>query len=612
VKRTAVALSTLLAAGAIVAPAVAASPAAAPSMVRITGNVLPSLSRLASQPADPQQRMTVGVALAHPHPATEAALVNRLYTPGNPDFGHYLTAAQAAHRFGVPAARTNDIVTRLRAAGLRVRTPDAFGDYISARGPVSAIDRAFHLTIHRFTATKAGLGTVHFLANAAAPLVPAADHVTTVVGLNTLQRFSTAQDTCFSSTCTGLTTPEDLWQVYDQPARYTGQGVKLGIIGEGDPSHLQQYLHAHEKAYHLPFTKLHVDCVQGSCGTDTSGNGEWEIDTQASAGMAPGNAGLTLYFAKSILDGDLNNSFVKWAHSANGPKLASASLGECESSPANGVFNMPPLSSINGNTSSGPAAVLAFGNGEQAAIDPVLRSAVLQGKTLFASTGDTGSSCPLFYLPEIGAGNGLVNQGNPEQNYPAVSVSAVAVGGTVLYTSDNGSSAGASYKPANSPTSRALETAWSFGGGGASLWTPEPAWQKNVAAINQPCVLPNSGSPGVTCRGVPDVSAQSGDVLTNGYSIYGKGGFSSGGGTSLSSPLWLGMWARVQSAADHNLGFAAPQIYRAGSNAKTYARDFFDITIGANGLHAASTGWDYTTGWGVPKVSGLIADLTKH
>jgi pseudomonalisin len=144
------------------------------------------------------------------------------------------------------------------------------------------------------------------------------------------------------------------------------------------------------------------------------------------------------------------------------------------------------------------------------------------------------------------------------------------------------------------------------------LWTPEPAWQKNVAAINQPCVLPNSGSPGVTCRGVPDVSAQSGDVLTNGYSIYGKGGFSSGGGTSLSSPLWLGMWARVQSAADHNLGFAAPQIYRAGSNAKTYARDFFDITIGANGLHAASTGWDYTTGWGVPKVSGLIADLTKH
>ena len=276
------------------------------------------------------------------------------------------------------------------------------------------------------------------------------------------------------------------------------------------------------------------------------------------------------------------------------------------------MFNSPPLSDINGNTSGNTGAVLAFGNGEQAAIDPVLRSAVMQGKTLFASTGDTGSSCPLVYLPEIGAGNGVLNQGNPEQNYPAVSVSAVAVGGTVLYTSDNGSSSGTSYKPANSPTSRVLEQAWSFGGGGASLWTPEPAWQKNVPAIDQPCVVPNSGSPGVTCRGLPDVSAQSGDVLTNGYSIYGKDGFGFGGGTSLSSPLWLGMWARVQSAADHNLGFASPLLYRAGESAKTYGHDFFDITIGTNGLHDATTGWDYTTGWGVPKVSGLIADVAKR
>jgi subtilase family serine protease len=612
VNRFAIAASTALAAGVLVAPAVAASPAAAPSMVRVAGNVLPSLDRLASRQADPQQRMTVGVALAHPHPAAEAALINRLYTPGNPDFGHYLTAAQAARRFGVPAARTNNIVARLRAAGLHVRTPDAFGDYVSARGTVTAIERAFHLTIRRFTASAAGLGTVHFLANTTAPLVPAADHITTVVGLNTLQRFSTAQDTCLNGTCTGLTTPQDLWQVYDQPSRHTGHGVRMAIIGEGNASHLQQYLKQQETTYRLPQTKLNVVCVQGSCGKDTSGDGEWEIDTQASAGMAPGNAGLTLYFAKSILDGDLNNSFVRWAHAANGPKLASASLGECEASPANGVFNTPPLSDVNGNTSGGTGSVLAFGNGEQAAIDPVLRSAVLQGKTLFASTGDTGSSCPLFYLPAIGAGNGLVNQGNPEQNYPAVSVSTVAVGGTVLYTSDNGSGAGASYKPANSATSRVLETAWSFGGGGASLWTPEPAWQRSVSAIDQPCVVPTSGSPGATCRGVPDVSAQSGDVLTNGYSIYGSGGFSSGGGTSLSSPLWMGMWARVQGAAGRNLGFAAPLIYRSAGNAKSYARDFFDITIGSNGLHPATSGWDYTTGWGVPKVAGLIADVAKR
>ena len=611
-KRSAALAATLVSA-VLAAPAVAATTTSSSQtgMVRIAGNLLPSLNRLTSTPAASNAPMTVGVALAHPHTAAELALVHRMYTPGNPDFGHYLTAQQVAQRFGVPAARTRDIVTRLRAAGLHVATPDAFGDYISATGTIAAVQRAFHLTIRNFTLDRPGKSPLHFLANTVAPLVPAADHVVTVVGLNTLQRYQRAQDICSSGTCTGNTTPQDLWQVYDEPSNQTGRGVKMAIIGEGNPSHLQKYLDAQRNKYRLPAKKLNVVCTQGTCGNDTSGDGEWEIDTQASLGMAP-DANLSLYFAKSILDGDLNNSFLKWAHAANGPKLASASLGECEASPVNGVFTAPPLGSIDGNTASGTTSVLAFGNGEQAAIDPVLRSAVLQGKTLFASTGDTGSSCPLVYLPVVGAGNGVVNQGNPEQNYPAVSVSAVAVGGTVLYTTDNGSGAGSSYKQSNSDTSRALETAWSFGGGGASLWTPEPSWQKSVSAINQPCVVPSSGSPGATCRGVPDVAAQSGDILTNGYSIYGSSGWSSGGGTSLSSPLWLGMWARVQGAAGHNLGFAAPLIYRLAGNASSYGRDFYDITLGANGLHVATSGWDYTTGWGTPKVAGLIADATRR
>ena len=608
-KRAVVVSTTALAAAGLALSATVATASTPPAMERIAGNILPSLSKLAATPAAPTQQMSIGVALEHPNTAGELGLVNRLYTPGSPDFGHYLTADDVATRFGVPKARTNDVVRRLHAAGLHVQTPDAFGDYVSATGTVAAVERAFHVTIKQF-ATKGPKGTtLRFLANTTAPLVPVADHVTTVVGLNTLQRYSTAQDFCLQGTCTGNTTPQDLWDVYKQPARYTGKGVTMAVIGEGNPSHLQGWLTTQQSRYGLPHTKLTVKCVQGSCGTDTGGDGEWQIDTQASSGMAPGNAGVTLYFAKTILDGDLNNSFVAWAHDARGPKLASASLGECEESPANGVFT-GPLGSLDGNTASGPAAVVAFGNGEQAAIDPVLRSAVLQGKTLFASTGDTGSSCPLLYLPEIGAGNGILNQGLPEQNYPAVSVSAVAVGGTVLYTNDIGTGAGASYRSSNGRhTSRAAETAWTFGGGGASLWTPAPTWQHGVSAIDQPCLT----NPTATCRAVPDVAAQSGDVLTNGYSIYGGGGWGSGGGTSLSSPLWMGMWARVQSAAGHNLGFAAPLLYRMGKNPATYARDFYDVTLGGNGIHVAANGWDYTTGWGTPDVAGLIADIThKH
>lgn len=610
-KRAALTVGTAATAAALVASAfaVSATPAASP-LVRIDGNVLPSLALVHSVAAPADAPMTVGVALAHPNTAAEEALVTRMYTPGNPDFGHYLTAAQVASRFGVPHARTADIVSRLRAAGLNVQTPDAFGDYVSAEGTVAQVERAFGVTERLYTVSTGHGHTLSFLANTEGPAVPAADHVTTVVGLNTLQRFHTAQDTCTQGICTGLTTPQDLWDVYKEPAKYAGQGVAMAIIGEGNPSHLQTWLGRQEDKYGLPHTKITVKCVQRSCGNDYSGDGEWQIDTQASAGMAPHNAGLTLYFAKSILDPDLNNSFVAWAHDAKGPKLASASLGECESSPLNDIFT-GPLGPFNGNTMGNPYSVVAFGNGEQAAVDPVLRSAVLQGKTLFASTGDTGSSCPLVYLPLVGAGNGVVNQGLPEQNYPAVSVSAVAVGGTVLYTTDNGSGAGDSYKAPNTHTSRAYETAWSFGGGGASLWTAAPSWQRSVAAINQPCLIANGGdAPGTICRGVPDVAAQSGDVLTNGYSVYGGSGFTSGGGTSLSSPLWMGMWARVVGAAGHKaLGFAAPWLYRMGSNPTTYARDFYDVTLGGNGIHAATTGWDYTTGWGAPNVAGLIADI---
>ncbi len=78
-----------------------------------------------------------------------------------------------------------------------------------------------------------------------------------------------------------------------------------------------------------------------------------------------------------------------------------------------------------------------YGTGAPNALEPVadqtLRQGVLEGRTLFAATGDTGSSCPVLVLgPELGAGNGVANQGVPIVNYPAASPYVVAVGGTVL------------------------------------------------------------------------------------------------------------------------------------------------------------------------------------
>jgi subtilase family serine protease len=130
--------------------------------------------------------------------------------------------------------------------------------------------------------------------------------------------------------------------------------------------------------------------------------------------------------------------------------------------------------------------------------------------------------------------------------------------------------------------------------------------------LSLPCVaspdgqLTNLGRP---CRGIPDVAAQSGDVLTNGYAIVSAGQDNQGGGTSLSSPLWAGMWARVnQSAGGSGYGFANETLYRLGKNATLRARDFFDVTVGANGIYAALPGWDYVSGFGTPDLAKIIAD----
>ncbi|WP_189799687.1 Ig-like domain-containing protein, partial [Sulfuricella sp. T08] len=67
------------------------------------------------------------------------------------------------------------------------------------------------------------------------------------------------------------------------------------------------------------------------------------------------------------------------------------------------------------------------------------------------------------------------------------------------------------------------------------------------------------------------------------------------GGTSLASPLFVGSWARIQSANHARLGFPASWIYSRGAQ-NTPA--FHDVTSGSNGGYGATTGWDYTTGFG--------------
>jgi pseudomonalisin len=160
--------------------------------------------------------------------------------------------------------------------------------------------------------------------------------------------------------------------------------------------------------------------------------------------------------------------------------------------------------------------------------------------------------------------------------------------GTTLATQNQGSYQG--------------EATWDAGGGGISQFEYSPYWQNGV----QPA--------GSTLRGVPDI-AMDGDLQT-GMIIYTKSyGWTVIGGTSLSSPLAAGVWARILQTHPA-AGFAAPRLYHAFATSTPGTQavgppptrpvgPFHDVLVGGNGAYTALPGYDYTTGIGSLDVGAL-------
>jgi PKD repeat protein len=84
-------------------------------------------------------------------------------------------------------------------------------------------------------------------------------------------------------------------------------------------------------------------------------------------------------------------------------------------------------------------------------------------------------------------------------------------------------------------------------------------------------------------------------------------------GTSWSSPLNVGAWARLESARCNNLGFEAPIIYGLDTTQEpgSTAAGFHDVLLGSNGEYSAAPGWDYTTGYGSFDIALVDAALNS-
>ncbi len=214
------------------------------------------------------------------------------------------------------------------------------------------------------------------------------------------------------------------------------------------------------------------------------------------------------------------------------------------------------------------------------------------GATVFASSGDTaGLEC----VPDQSWGSAPTSTDVGVSN-PAVLTTVTGVGGTLLSVSTTGVYLG--------------ETTWFWPflnegtSGGSSTEIAQPSWQ-----VGQGLPAPSDKVP----RLVPDVAAD-GDP-NSGNADYDGGGWGSGGGTSLSSPVWAGFTALMdQYLHQHGrppVGFFNPALYYLADHAQQYP-PFHSVTSGGNEVWRNEAGYNESTGLGSPDVYNLARDVLTY
>jgi pseudomonalisin len=496
-------------------------------------------------------------------------ILMRQATPGDALYHTSLTPQQARSLVSPAGTRVESVARYLAGNGftnLHV-TPDNL--LVSGDATVDRASRAFSTEIHVFAR-----GSQRVLANVRPAVVPAGlrSMIASIEGLQTYSMHPMVTKKKSVQSCTAVPElnicalsefgPKDFQQVYDVPAG-SASNTTIAIFAEGELSGVVSDLRQQESQSGLAAVPVTI-VETGAQSGDTSGSDEWDLDTQYSTGIANGVSQLLLYDAPSLSDADTTTEFDRFV-TDDIAKAASASFGGCE--------ELAELDSSNTTD------------------DAIFQEAALQGQTVFSSAGDTGTFCPAPVVSMNGVPLGL-----PGQEYPASSPYVVAVGGTTLLANSSGSYYG--------------EIGWYSGGGGPSLVETAGPWQ---AAVAKAATLGQRAVPDVAMDADPDTGA---NVIVAGVS-------EEVGGTSLSSPLALGTWARIESAHGNSLGFASPILYKEfadeGGSALTLPTGlaltkavggFHDVLVGANPL-PATPGYDFITGLGTFDVGLSVSDILK-
>jgi pseudomonalisin len=501
-------------------------------------------------------------------PLRSASAINRLIAAHT-----VLTRAQVRARFSPTTATVNRVERYLRARGFRHLSVAGDRLLVTGQATVSQAERAFDTTISTYRLD----GQLRY-ANTTPALVPSAlrHDVTAVLGLSDVPIHLSSLKTQSSPDLTGFT-PRAVATAYGDASMKPATGTTTAIVASGNMTSIIKNLRFAEQHWH--FRKVPVKVIYDGpkegivTHNPLSGNLEWDLDTQISTMVPKAVKQLLVYDVGTFTDPEVARAFNMFV-SQDKARTLSASLGECD--------------------------YIAFFDGAMVTTDEALAEGALQGQSSFASTGDNGYACP-----EV-ASTG-VPEGPPGVSWPSDGEYTAAVGGTTLLADSKGHVQ--------------KEIAWVGGGGGVSPWETAAPWTLQANGTGQTWVYTNQGG-----RGVPDVAALA-DSNTP-YLVYGahkKGTQPEGvGGTSVASPLTMGLWASILTAHHNRAGLASYEFYEIYNkvNPATVAnaptgpvyvpatnpkpvKGFRDITLGTNGGCVAKAGYDYCTGIGSVQAAAL-------
>ncbi|MCQ0029950.1 peptidase S53 [Burkholderia glumae] len=511
-----------------------------------------------------------------------------------------LTPQQFAERYGPTQQQADAVAQYLRASGFTNVQIAPNRLFVTADGTAGTVKQGFNTTLEQFTT---GTGRRVF-ANAEDAQVPSAlgNVVDTVLGLQNVVVAHTFHHVlpvgeaaparaAAAGTATGHN-PVQFSSIYDAGSTPTAANTTVGIITYGNQAQTVSDLNTFASRNGLAPVSSSIVNTGGSGRTYSSGDIEWQLDSQSIVGAAGGAVQQVIFYNapddaqtnQALLD-DISNAFNR-AVTDNKAKVINVSLGWCESD--------------------------ADGTSIRAADDNIFKQAVAQGQTFSVSSGDEGAyECSTSRVSGVG---GVPNTTHYSVSAPASSPYVIAVGGTTLYTSGN--------KWAN-------ETVWNEGlraigyydsegdydstkrlwatGGGYSTVEAAPSWQSaSVTGSSSARALPDIAF---------DAASSTGAILYyNGSTTDSDGNPNQVGGTSLASPIFVGIWARLQSANGNALGFPAASIYRYFPSNPSLVHD---VTSGNNGSgsykgFAAAAGWDGSTGFGSIDISQLNAFIKSH